>query len=119
MGQKEREAMKTTHKIAIQNDHHMPGDNSKVRSVRVSDSRRYEACLVATSTPETVESFKQRPPRFTNDVREVEVGEQCVVSWHGDEHAARKALGGHQAKWYLSRCYKIEVRTDIEIKEQP
>ncbi|MFI5244441.1 MAG: hypothetical protein ACHQQR_04390 [Gemmatimonadales bacterium] len=45
------------------------------------------------------------------------VGNQGVLSWHGTVGNAQKALGAREAGGFTARGYKVEVRTDIAVRE--
>jgi hypothetical protein len=60
-----------------------------------------------------IESLERNLASWTPPV----VGTQGVLSWHGTVANAHKAVGAREAGHYLSRGYKVEVRTDIAVRE--
>ena len=45
------------------------------------------------------------------------LGSQGVLSWHGTVAHAHKALSAREAGHFVQHGYKVEVRTDITVRE--
>ena len=60
-----------------------------------------------------IESLERSLASWTAPV----IGVQGVLSWHGTVGNAQKALGARETGWHRDRGYKIEIRTDITVRE--
>lgn len=74
----------------------------------------YEVCVAAYEHKSAVNQLEWH----VAVMKQAPLGSQAVLSWHQTEALAQKALGSHAADACRKRGDKVEIRTDISVRER-